>query len=186
MMNRFGPRVLLLLLLAIVTLPLFAGGQSETAMAGREGDTPVNNAWIRASIEGDRNGAGYMVIRNRNTEPKRLLRVEADGLAQRIELHTHSMVDGLMRMQQVEFVEVPPRGEVIFEPGGFHVMFMGITDEFQEGDIHRLTLHFDTIDPVEVDFIVEPVDYRGPDMDQGGMDHGDHGDHGGHGGMGDE
>lgn len=159
----------------------YAGGGPESPMAGREGETPVNNAWIRASVTGDRNAAGYMVVRNRNTESKRLLRVEADGLAQRIELHTHTMVDGLMRMQEVEAIEVPARGEVIFEPGGFHIMFMGITEGFQEGDIHRLTLYFDTIEPVEVDFIVEPVDYLGPDMHQGehaGHDHhGDHGDH---------
>lgn len=168
-------KLLFALTLGAVAVAATAGGGPESPMAGREGDTPVNNAWIRASVAGDRNAAGYMVIRNRNTEPKRLLRVEADGLAQRIELHTHTMTDGLMRMQQVEFVEVPARGEVIFEPGGFHLMFMGITEEFQEGDVHRLTLFFDTIDPVDVDFIVEPVDYMGPDMHQGDHDGHDHG-----------
>ena len=169
--------VIALALAVAVSFVAGAGGGPESPMAGREGDTPVNNAWIRASVPGDRNAAGYMVIRNRNTEPKRLLRVEADGLAERVELHTHTMVDGLMRMQQVESVEVPARGEIIFEPGSYHLMFMGIAEDFQEGDVHRLTLHFDIIDPVEVDFIVEPVDYMGPDMHQG--DHDDHGAPGG-------
>ncbi|HKJ85138.1 MAG TPA: copper chaperone PCu(A)C [Spirochaetia bacterium] len=155
---------------AVAVLPLSAAGSSETAMAGREGDTPVNNAWIRASVPGDRNAAGYMVIRNRNAEPKRLIRVESDGLAGRIELHGHTMVDGLMRMEQMPHIEVPPRGEIILEPGGYHLMFIGITDGFREGDIHRLRLFFDTIDPVEVDFIVEPITYRGPEMGAG--DHG--------------
>jgi copper(I)-binding protein len=173
-MKRF---VLCALLFAMATLPLFAGGESETVMAGREGDTPVNNAWIRASVPGDQNGAGYMVIRNRNTEPKRLVRAESDGLAERIEIHRHTMVDGLMRMEQVQDVEVPPRGEIIFEPGGYHLMFIGLTDDFQEGDVHRITLHFDIIDPVEVDFIVEPVTYRGPQMGTDGHDAmGDHED----------
>ena len=166
------------LLLTMITLAslAFAGGSPESPLAGRDGDTPVNNAWIRASIPGDENAAGYMVIRNRNSEPKRLLRVEADGLARRIELHSHTMVDGLMRMQQVDGIEVPARGEVILEPGGFHLMFMGITSDFSEGDIHRLTLYFDNVDPIEADFIVEPVDYLGPDLDQGehgGHSHGD-------------
>ncbi len=160
-----------------VAVLAFARGGPESPMAGREGDTPVNNAWIRASIPGDDNAAGYMVIRNRNSEPKRLVRVEADGLARRIELHTHTMVDGLMRMQEVEGIEVPARGEVILEPGGLHIMFIGITNDFAEGDIHRLTLYFDNVDPIEADFIVEPVDYLGPDMHQGEHDHHNHDDH---------
>ncbi|MFW5686128.1 MAG: copper chaperone PCu(A)C [Spirochaetota bacterium] len=171
-MNRF---LIGAALLAAATLPLFAGGESETALAGRDGDTPVNNAWIRASAPGDRNGAGYMVIRNRNTEPKRLVRVESDGLSERIELHRHTMVDGLARMEQVPHIEVPPRGEIILEPGGYHLMFVGTAQEFREGDVHRLRLFFDTIEPVEVDFIVEPITYRGPAM--GGSGNGRSHDH---------
>lgn len=168
MRNRMMRRVLFCVAaFALAVLPLSAGGSSETAMAGREGDTPVNNAWIRASAPGARNGAGYMVIRNRNTEPKRLVRVESNNLAVRIELHGQTMVDGLTRMEELQYIEVPPRGEVILEPGGYHLMFVGITEEFHEGDIHRLTLLFDTIDPVEVDFIVEPITYRGPEMGAG-------------------
>lgn len=154
----------LAVILSFSAAAAFAGGERETFHAGREGETPVNNAWIRASAPGDRMGAGYMLIRNRNDRPKRLLAVRSD-LAERVEIHTQRMVDGLSRMERVPYVEVPAGGEVVFEPGGLHIMFMGLREPFAEGDVHRLVLEFDTIDPIEVDFVVEPITYRGPQMD---------------------
>ena len=47
------------IVLALAALTrLFAGGGSETAPAGRSGETPVHNAWLRASAPGDTHGAG--------------------------------------------------------------------------------------------------------------------------------
>lgn len=153
-------------ILAVVTLPLSAGGHGEHAPAGREGDAPVNNAWIRASAPGDSNGAGYMIIRNRANEAIRLVAARpAEELAARVEIHTHTMRNGLMRMEQVPYVEVPANGEAVFEPGGNHLMFMGLREPFEEGDYHRIVLEFENHEPIEVDFIVEPINYRGPEMD---------------------
>lgn len=45
-------------------------------------------------------------------------------------------------------------------------MFMGITSEFIEGVSDRLTLY---VDPIESDFIVEPVQYLAPECTRASM-----------------
>ena len=91
-----------------------------------------------------------MIIRNRGNEATRLVAARpAEDLAARMEIHTHTMRNGLMRMEQVPYVEVPANGEAVFEPGGNH----------------RIVLEFENHEPIEVDFIVEPINYRGPEMD---------------------
>jgi hypothetical protein len=45
-------------------------------------------------------------------------------------------------MQQVDAVDVPAGGEAVLEPGGYHVMLIGVTEELAEGDTVDLTLEF--------------------------------------------
>lgn len=159
--------VAVLALAALAIAPAIAGGQSEAAADEAE-ELMIMDPWIRASAPGDQMGAGYMVIHNRGTETARLVGV-AGEVADRIELHTHTQVDGLMRMIEVESVEIAAGEQVAFEPGGFHVMFMGIADQFEAGDTHSLTLEFDGTDAMEVEFTVQPIDYSG-EMDHDDME----------------
>ncbi len=46
-------------------------------------------------------------------------------------------------MRPVEAVEVPAGATVALEPGGLHVMVMGLTDELAPGDTFAVTLHFE-------------------------------------------
>ena len=54
------------------------------------------------------------------------------------------MVEGKMEMKPVEGQQVPvPAGATVsFEPGGLHVMVMGLTTDLQEGDEVDFTLTF--------------------------------------------
>lgn len=164
-----------LALVGLIAIALLSGCAREEGGAhhhdhgAEEGDLSVNNAWIRASVVGDENGAGYMVIRNRGDEGVQLLSAMSD-LARSVELHEHVTVDGRMRMQEVAAVEIPPGEEVLFEPGGLHVMFLGIRQEFEEGEEHTITLEFEERDPLEVTFLVQPVTFRG----EAAGSHGDH------------
>lgn len=159
-------------LAAIFATAILAGCESDTGSrgdaeveaaqpvehgAGVTGLTPLN-AWVRTAIrpEGSDeagappvNSAAYLVIRNPGEEADALVAVEAP-IAGTVELHTVSMDEGVMRMRQVDSIPVPAGGEVVLEPGGYHIMFIGIRDALAEGDSVPLTLRFRSGDTVEV------------------------------------
>jgi copper(I)-binding protein len=61
-----------------------------------------------------------------------------------------------MRMGEVEDgFALPADGEIVMERGGHHVMFMGLTAPFEQGDTIPLTLIFETSGEVTLDV---PVD----------------------------
>jgi copper(I)-binding protein len=47
----------------------------------------------------------------------------------------------LMQMTQVSSVALDTGSEVTFEPGGLHVMLVGLKKELKVGDVIELTLH---------------------------------------------
>lgn len=147
----------------------------------------VHDAYAIAARPDAPSGAAFMVIHNHGGADDRLIGARAP-VAERVELHTHIMDgDGVARMVEVEEGwALPTDGEIVLERGGNHVMFIGITDSFEDGDIIPLTLIFETAGEITVDVPVDLERLGGGAMGHGaGQDggHGDgHGAHGGHGG----
>jgi copper(I)-binding protein len=88
------------------------------------------------------NGAVYMVLRNNGDAEDKLLYIKGD-IAQSIELHISEMKDGIMSMHPVDGVEVPPKEQVEFKPGGLHVMLIGLRRDLNPGDQINLVLVFE-------------------------------------------
>lgn len=123
-----------------------AGGCGDPAPPAP--DLVVRDAWARpATVPDDTtvpvNSAVYLTMENRGDTADRLVAVEFDG-ALRVELH-ESIVNGqgLAKMRPVETVEVPARGEARLEPGGLHVMLMGLDSTLSPGDSIEIVLRFE-------------------------------------------
>ena len=114
-----------------------------------------------------RSGAGYFTLTNDGPVDV-LMAVTADF--PRVMIHESLMQDGVMTMQHRMMVEVPERGEIEFGPGGYHVMFMGLTAPFVQDDVITIILVFENAGEVTV---VIPVVQDG--IDQPVMDHGSNG-----------
>jgi copper(I)-binding protein len=86
--------------------------------------------------------AAYFVLHNRGGEADRLVaaRTEVAGV---VELHRSAIEDGVMRMRQVEAIEVPASGQMRLEPGGYHLMLIGVKRELRNGDRFPITLEFE-------------------------------------------
>lgn len=120
-------------------------------------DIVVENAWTRASLSAAvKNAAGYMTIRNTTDKADVLIGIKGD-VADVTEVHEMTFEDGVMRMNAIEELEVPANGEANLEPGGYHVMFLGLKEPFKEGESFNLTLTFENAGAVEV-----PVTIREP------------------------
>lgn len=99
--------------------------------------------------------AAYFVISNQGTEPDRLTGVDSP-VAGEAQLHEHVHKDGLMKMQQVQTVEIPPGGAVTFAPMAYHVMLLDLKDrsKLTEGQGFPLTLHFEKAGDLTVEIMV--------------------------------
>lgn len=127
---------------------------------------------IPAAIGRALTAAGFLEITNTGTEPDALIGVETT-FAKHAEVH-ESKVDsaGVASMAHVERIDLAPGATVVLEHGGYHVMFMGVTEPPVEGMIVPVTLIFEKAGRIDVEFMVEPR------KGQGGHSAG----HGGHGG----
>lgn len=119
-----------------------------------------------------RNAGGFISLYNYASEENRLVAASSPW-AERVELHTMTMENDVMRMRELEDgIAIPGETQVDLEPGGLHLMFMGLSAPFTEGDEVPVTLVFESGDERE---IILPVRARTMDMQ-----HGDDGSHGSH------
>ena len=121
-------------------------------------------------------GGGYMTLVNNGTEDDALLEVKADF--PQVMLHKTEIKDGVASMPHMHKIDIAAGQTVSLEPGGFHIMFMGLDgDPFEEGERIPATLVFEKAGPVDVEFMVQKRNASATDMK---MDHSDHSGHSGH------
>ena len=135
----------------------------------------VDDPYARVSAMMSTSGAAFMVIHNHSGQDDHLIDARSD-IAEKTELHTHlEDANGVMKMIHVaEGFDLPRDGMIEMARGGKHVMFLGLKQPLQQGDIVPLTLVFEKAGEVTVDV---PVDLNRKPM-HGMMNHGDHKMHG--------
>lgn len=153
-----------LLLAALLAPTLFANAHEYDA-----GELHIEHPWSRAMPPTAPTAAAYFVVHNQGDEADTLISATS-AHAGKVELHEHVHADGLMKMQQVQNVEVPAGGEVRFEPMGYHVMMFDLQGQAKDGERFPLTLNFEKGGSVEVEVAVQSDAPAGA----GGHGHGDH------------
>jgi hypothetical protein len=143
-------------------VPLFAALLAVAASSAHAGDYRVGsleiaNPWSRATPKGAAVGGGYLRIKNGGTTPDRLTGGSSD-VAAKLEVHTMSMDNGVMKMRPVEGgLEIKPGATVELKPGSYHLMFVGLKKPLGAGDHVKATLTFEKAGPVEVEFDVSAM-----------------------------
>ncbi|HSJ46939.1 MAG TPA: copper chaperone PCu(A)C [Euzebyales bacterium] len=134
--------------------------------AASGGEISVTDAHV--PVPAGANGAAYMTLTNDGDADDTLVRVSTD-VAETVGLHETSTQDGSMSMQEVDGIDIPAGGDAVLEPGGLHVMLIGVTQDLAEGDTLDLTLTFDNAGEQTVSAEVVPLgDMPGMDMDSEG------------------
>lgn len=117
-------------------------------------DIEVADAWVRAvrvTGDGQVNTAAYMRIRNTTGTADRLVGVSSPA-ASRVELHRTTIGDdGLAMMGLAGPQELQPGQELVLEPGGLHVMLMGVKETLEEGAVVQVTLAFEVAGEVSLE-----------------------------------
>ncbi len=103
-----------------------------------------------------RHDAGFGVLTNSSDEDITLVSA-ASPAAPMMELHEMAMTDSGMVMREKDGGFVVPAGESLtLEPGGLHLMFMGLTAPIKAGDEVPITLTFDDGSTLEVAPVAKP------------------------------
>lgn len=162
---------------AVFFAATLAGATAGFAQEAKLGSLKIDQSWARASAGPARNSAAFMMIHN-GGDADRLISAAGD-VSDRVELHTHLMEGNVMKMRQVEAIEVPAKGMATLQPGGFHVMLIGLHEPLKEGDSFPLTLTFEKAGEVTIEVPVQAIGSMGHgamnhgEMNQGEMKHGD-------------
>ncbi|MDH3236846.1 MAG: copper chaperone PCu(A)C [Alphaproteobacteria bacterium] len=135
------------------------GGHTMPMKSVKVGTIVVEQAWARASLTA--NGAAYVAFRNIGKSTDRLIGVRTP-VANRAELHTHTMDKGIMRMRPLKAIEVHPGAPAVMRPGGDHIMLMGLTRKLKRGETFPITLRFAQAGEVTVMAKVAGPGARGP------------------------
>lgn len=112
----------------------------DAASAMKAGDIAILQPFARATPA--KVGGVFLTIRNTGASADKLVKAESP-VAASVELHTHVKDGDAMRMRPVENVPVPANGQVALEPGGYHIMMIGLKQALKEGDSVPLTLTFE-------------------------------------------
>ena len=134
------------------------------------GGIKIDHPWARATPPAASVGGGYVTLTNTGTEPDRLVS-SSSPIAQNVEIHESSVVDGVARMRPlVEGIEIAPGATVMLKSGGAHIMFIKPTKRFVEGERFPATLKFEKAGTIVVEFAVQGLGASTP-----AESHGDHG-----------
>jgi copper(I)-binding protein len=131
---------------AVTPICALAAGQSRESLA-------VVRAWSRSTAPGASVGVAYFEIVNAGAADT-LVRIECP-LAQRVEMHSTAIIDGMMQMRPTPTVEIPAGGRVVFKPGGLHAMLIELKAPLEEGRRVPLTLVFRHAGSVRIEAIIQ-------------------------------
>lgn len=126
-------------ILLLAPVLLLAACSAEPAA---EANVTATDPWCRPAAAGAGAVGCYVTLQAATDD--RLVAV-ATPAAERGEIHTMSMDDGVMRMRQLTDGLALPAGETVaLKPGAEHLMLMSPTAAFDEGGEVSLTLTFES------------------------------------------
>lgn len=135
-----------------VSFALATGAAAE----GIADKVKVSDPYVRAVPPVVKTTAAFMQLESSDSTERFLVAAETPA-AGAVELHMHTMDDGVMRMRQIPHIHLPPNKLVALEPGGLHIMLFDLEATLSPGDTIPLTLVFEDGSHKVVEAVVRPV-----------------------------
>jgi copper(I)-binding protein len=123
-------------------------------MGAAAGDTSIRieDPWVRrapALPGSESKTAAYLTIVNGSATPDALVSATADAAAS-VELHETRNMAGMVMMEPVAKIILVPGERQALQPGGYHLMLIGLARALAPGETVSLTLRFERAGPVTV------------------------------------
>jgi len=140
-------RVLAGAALTLVTL-------AAAAHSYKLGSIDIDHPTARPTAPGQSVGGGFMTLVNKGAAD-RLMSVTS-AVAGSVQMHSMAMDGDVMKMRQVDAIELPAGRTVELKPGAWHLMLVGLKAPLKSGDTFPMTLRFEKAGEVVVTVNVEP------------------------------
>ena len=117
------------LILTLISLALTTPAMADSVR--------IDAPWVRATAPGQKVAGGFMTL---TADADMVLVGGSSPVSKHIELHYMKMEDGVMEMREMKEIRLPKDQAVALEPGGLHVMFIGLKKPITEGQKVPLSL----------------------------------------------
>jgi copper(I)-binding protein len=123
----------------LITASLIYGSLSfsQTVLA----DLSIKEGYLREVPPGQVISAAFMQLTNNSDNTVTLIGGSSPEV-KAIEVHNHTMLDGVMKMTKLAGLEIEAGKTVSLKPGGLHIMFIGLTKNLQKGTNFSFSLNF--------------------------------------------
>jgi copper(I)-binding protein len=118
---------------SLIAAAVMAGAVSANAAA----QVSVSAPWIRATVPVQKSSGAFMVLTSK--QDARLIEVTSP-VASAVEMHQSQQQGDLMKMAQVDAIDLPAGKSVNLATGGYHLMLIGLKQQLKEGSTVPLTL----------------------------------------------
>lgn len=119
------------------------------------GSLQIEHPYARATVPNQPSGAAYIEIENKGKDGDRLISVTSP-VAKTAQIHTMSMEGNVMKMREVQNIDIAPSAKITMKPGnGYHIMLIGLSGQLKPGDKFPLTLKFEKSGKIDVSVLVE-------------------------------
>lgn len=156
-------------LIALALVPALFAPVSPAAIAA-PAQVVVTDAWVKASSFSDHAGGMTGVFMKVTNKTKRAITLLAGTSSTAAMVETHQVVDGVMS-KTARGIKIMPGKTVILEPGGLHVMLMGLKKAILPGTKVDLTLTFAGAKPVVLKTMIAKTVAAGEETYDPGMKH---------------
>ncbi len=92
-----------------------------------------SNGWIKQLPPVIPMRAGYVTIRNPGDHLVKIVSMHSDAF-KKVEMHESKMVDGVMKMLELDSLDIPPKGQIELKPGARHLMLIAPTRTMKIGE----------------------------------------------------
>lgn len=137
------------------------------------GGVEISDYWVKSSEMSTVGGmtAVYGTITNNSGEDVVLVG-GATEVAGVVEVHEMAMIDGEMKMQEIDGGLVIPAGKsVVLEPGGNHLMLMMLKDDVLAGEMIEVVFDFEGAEDLTLtDVMAKPAEGGDEEYHSGEME----------------
>jgi len=144
---------------ALIRLITFIGAVTLASVVSAHefklADIQIGHPYARATVTQQTTGGAYFGLENKGKTDDKLIKVESN-IAKSVEIHNMEMVGDVMKMREVDGIELKAGSKISMKPGGgYHIMLVGLNQQLKVGDKFPLTLYFAKAGKIEVVVYVE-------------------------------
>lgn len=101
----------------------------------------VHDVYARATPPNAPTSAIFLTFMNNSDQTRSLISATTPASG-KVELHTHVMDGDVMKMRQIDKIDIPANGMTELKPGGLHIMLFDLQQSFNPGEEIDVTLNF--------------------------------------------